>query len=543
MRGMKLLFVAWYARITAGRNTRSPLPPMGWNSYNSWSCSPSEDKIKSSTEGLIELGLDQIGYDFVTVDCGWPARDRDVQGKLQWNTTLFPSGGKALGDFIHDRGLKFGLYSGAGYLQCGSTDLPASLNFEKQDAESFAEWGGDSLKYDNCYSTSNTTMVDSSSSESQSPVRFQKMAAQLDAVDRDIEYYVCQWGIGQDVGTWASEVGTTWRISNDIYNAWRSIWRITNQVVPYFRHTQAGAFADMDMLIVGLNALSIEEERFHFGMWAINKSPLIIGAALDPGRLSNTSLQIMSNREVIAINQDSLAKQAQLVRRATEEQWDIWLGELSGSRQILGIANWKNDSQSIHVDLSSLGIASAHSRDLWAAKDLGTINKAQNLSLAGHELRLWLLSDIKAAAPLQSGIYYNATLANVRGLAQINACAPETCLPAGSKVGNIGQDSNVTFANVSTNSSGKKLLGVDFINYDYAFTTAWDWGDNTRNMTIAVNNGRPKRWAFPLSGGDWSESSRLIIEAEGFVQGAQNVVTFASPSGFAPDLVGFSVLE
>tara|TARA_R110002003_G_scaffold2797_2_gene24627 strand:+ start:643 stop:1101 length:459 start_codon:yes stop_codon:yes gene_type:complete len=131
----------------AARTVRSPTPPMGWNSYNTWSCSPSEDNIKQSAEGLIALGLDKVGYNFVTVDCGWPSRDRDANGKLQWNATLFPSGGKALGDFIHGLGLGFGLYSGAGYLQCGSTDLPASLGFEQLDAESFAEWGGDSLKY------------------------------------------------------------------------------------------------------------------------------------------------------------------------------------------------------------------------------------------------------------------------------------------------------------------------------------------------------------------------------------------------------------
>jgi hypothetical protein len=96
---------------------------------------------------LIALGLDKLGYNFITVDCGWPSRDRSLEGKLQWNETLFPSGGKALGDYIHGLGLDFGLYSGAGYLQCGSTDLPASLGYEQLDAESFAEWGGDSLKY------------------------------------------------------------------------------------------------------------------------------------------------------------------------------------------------------------------------------------------------------------------------------------------------------------------------------------------------------------------------------------------------------------
>lgn len=227
---------------------------------------------------------------------------------MQWNATLFPSGGNALVDFIHNLRLGFGLYSGAGYLQCGSTDLPASLGFEQMDAESFAEWGGDSLKYDNCYSTSTTTMVDSSSAESQSPARFQHMVTELQAVKRDMRYYVCHWGIGVDVGSWVSAIGNTWRISNDIYNAWRSIWRITNQAVPHYRHTSPGHFPDLDMLIIGLNALSADEERFYFGMWAINSSPLVLGAALDPNRLSQTSLEIMSNKEVIALNQDALAK-------------------------------------------------------------------------------------------------------------------------------------------------------------------------------------------------------------------------------------------
>ncbi|KAH7082475.1 glycoside hydrolase superfamily [Paraphoma chrysanthemicola] len=538
------LIAALLAVKAVARTVRSPTPPMGWNSYNTWSCSPSEDKIKQSTDGLIALGLDKVGYNFVTVDCGWPSRDRDAEGRLQWNATLFPSGGKALGDYIHGLGLDFGLYSGAGYLQCGSTDLPASLGFEQLDAESFAEWGGDSLKYDNCYSTSKTTMVDSSSAESQSPVRFQHMAAELEAVDRDIQYYVCQWGIGTDVGRWAADIGTSWRISNDIYNAWRSIWRITNQVVPYFRHTTVGAFADMDMLIVGLNALSAEEERFHFGMWAINKSPLIIGAALDPDRISKTSLEIMANKEVIAINQDALAKQAQLVRRSTEEEWDIWLGELSGSRQILGVANWKNDSQTVSVDLASLGIASARARDVWAAKDLGEFSGTQSIPLAGHELRLWLLSDIVASTALEASGYHDATKGTTAGSAKLISCAAAACLPTGSKIGDIYPGASVVFSNVSTKTDGKKVVGVDFINYDYAFTTAWDFGDNARNMTISVNGGKAKRWAFPLSGGNWGESGRLTIEVDGFVQGTGNVVKFAGfGSGPAPDLVGFEVLE
>lgn len=516
---------------------------MGWNSYNTWNCFPSEEKIKQSAEGLIKLGLDKVGYNFVTVDCGWPSRDRDDQGRLQWNATLFPSGGKALGDYLHGLGLDFGLYSGAGYLQCGSTDLPASLGYEQLDAESFAEWGGDSLKYDNCYATSNTTMVDSSSAEAQSPARFQHMAAELDAVERDIKYYLCQWGIGTDVGEWSAKIGNSWRISNDIYNAWRSIWRITNQVVPYFRHTTVGAFADMDMMIVGLNALSAEEERFHFGMWAINKSPLIIGAALDEARLSQTSLEIMMNTEIIAINQDILAKQAQLVRRYTEEQWDIWLGDLSDARKVLGIANWKNDTQSVGINLDSLGIKSATARDVWAANDLGDVTGVQNIDLAGHELRIWVLSDIVAAAALKPTVYNPASNATTSGAARVVTCSAGACLPTGSKIGELASSSSVTFSNVVSGSKGVVLLGVDFINHDYAFTTAWEFGDNIRNMTIAVNGGAAKRWAFPLSGGNWEESGRLHVEVDGFAIGANNTVVFAGfGSGMAPDLVGFEIL-
>ncbi|KAH6632928.1 glycoside hydrolase superfamily [Boeremia exigua] len=543
---LSLLLTAALVAPSLAKTVRSPTPPMGWNSYNSYSCSPSEEKIKHSTDGLIALGLDKLGYNFITVDCGWPSRDRSPEGKLQWNETLFPSGGKALGDYIHGLGLDFGLYSGAGYLQCGSTDLPASLGYEQLDAESFAEWGGDSLKYDNCYSTSNTTMVDSSSAESQSPARFQHMAAELEAVDRDIQYFVCQWGIGVDTGAWASKIGNTWRISNDIYNAWRSIWRITNQIVPYYRHTTVGAFADMDMLIVGLNTLSEEEERFHFGMWAINKSPLIIGAAVDAEKLNKHSLDIMSNKEVIAINQDVLAKQAQLVRRYTEEEYDIWLGELSGSRQILGVANWKNESQTVEVDLASLGVGSAQVRNVWAAKDLGLIEGAQKLDLAGHELRLWVISNATAAAPLKSSGYHSASDATLAGSAKVVPCSSGACLPTGSKVGDIALGSSATFTKVAASSSGKKTIAVDFVNYDYAFTTAWDYGDNARNATIAVNSGAAKRWAFPLSGGNWEESGRLTVEADGFVEGGNNTVVFGgfgSATSWAPDVVGLEILE
>jgi alpha-galactosidase len=279
-------------------------------------------------------------------------------------------------------------------------------------------------------------------------------------------------------------------------------------------------------------------------MWAINKSPLIIGAALDPDRLSKTSLEILSNKEVIALNQDPLAKQAQLVRRHTEEEYDIWLGDLSGSKKVLGVANWKNDSQSVQIDLASLDIKQANARDVWAAKDLGSTQGTQNITLAGHEMRLWILSNITASSPLSSSGYHAAADASLTGGACTEPCASGTCLPTSSKIINIAANSSVTFSSVHATSPGKKIVGIDFVNYDYAFTTAWDWGDNARNATIAVNGAAPKRWAFPLSGGNWQESERLVVEVDGFVEGDGNKVVFSGfGNGWAPDLVGIEVLE
>ncbi|KAI1463681.1 carbohydrate-binding module family 35 protein [Daldinia caldariorum] len=523
---------------------KSKTPPMGWNSYNYYNCYPNEDIIKSNAKGVVDLGLADLGYKYVTTDCGWMTRDRDSEGRLQWNIELFPSGGKALGDYIHSLNLKFGLYSGAGYYQCGSTDLPASLGFEEIDAASFAEWGGDSLKYDNCYSSSRDKMVDYVSPISTSPDRYKKMAAVLDGVDRDIAYFICQWGVGVDLGKWASPIGNTYRISNDIYNSWRSVWRITNQAVPFYKSTSVGAYPDMDMLIVGLNALSLEEEKFHFSMWAINKSPLNIGAPTDPRLTPAASLDVLRNEEVIAINQDSLGKQARLIRRYTEEEWDIWAGELSGSRIVLGIANWKNNSQTVEFDLSAVNVSEAQARDVWAGKDIGAISGVQKLELAGHEMRLLILSNIVAptSSPTSKG-YYSVENATLSGDAKKVSCGESECAPAGSKISIAVQGTKATFGSVTTNSEGKKLVGVDFINYELALDTAWDWGSNTRNMTIAVNGGAPKRWAFPISGGDWSESDRLLIEVDGFVAGKNKLVFATSGNSPAPDLVGFEVFE
>jgi alpha-galactosidase len=415
----------------------------------------------------------------VTTDCGWPSRDRTSTGEITWNATLFPSGFPALGAYLHDRDLQFGVYSGAGVWECdvvgGTTHLQASLGNEVIDAQTFADWGADALKYDNCWSTG--SFVDYTPQANTSD-RFQTMADALDGVDRDIVYAICEWGVGWNVGDWGSAYADSWRVSNDIQNNWASIWRITNEVVPYTKYSGVGRYPDMDMLIVGLKVLSEEEERFHFSMWAISKSPLIVGAPMDDSITPSYSLDILSNAEVIALNQDPLGEQAQLVRRYTEEEYDVWAANLSDSRFLVAVTNWANSSASVKLDLLDLvGLEeAANARDIWAKEEIGAIDKSDpslDVELAGHEAKLFVFSNASLTSPpwqTVASTYYSAADAILSGDATVVDCttnpSPHSCAPTMSKVRNMTAGSSILFHNVSaasTANSSATMIGIDYM--------------------------------------------------------------------------------
>jgi alpha-galactosidase len=241
---------------------RYPTPPMGWNTYNYYNCKPSEDIVKSNAKGLVDLGFANLGYTRITPDCGWPAANRTASCELTWNATLFSSGFVELGSFLHGLGLKFGVYSGGGVYQCGggpgsgAPALPASLAHGVTDADTFTSWGVDYLKYDNCWTNSTLYVSYDPNLEADPSVRFRTMTNALNRVNRSIEYEICQWGTGYDIGYWATQLAETWRVSDDIAteaaggsNFWGSMWRITNEVVPYVKHTGPGKYPDMDMLM------------------------------------------------------------------------------------------------------------------------------------------------------------------------------------------------------------------------------------------------------------------------------------------------------
>eukprot|EP00605_Chrysophyceae_sp_TOSAG23-4_P001918 GSChrysophyteH1.ASY1.ANO1.2116.1 assembled CDS len=259
-------------------------PVMAWNTWNSFQCNISESLIKTAADKLVSLGLSDLGYARVNID--------------DWL--------KALGEYLHDKGLKFGLYSSAGFYTCAEGGVyPASLGMEDTDAMQFASWGVDYLKYDNC-------MEDKGRPEQ----RYRPMAQSIAKTGREIFLSLCEWGRGNP-STWGAQIGAnSWRVSNDISDGWRSI--ITRAAInaPLWRYAGGaylGGFNDPDMLEVGNGGCTQDEYQTHFSLWAIMKSPLILGMDLGALTVDSYAYKIITNQDVLDINQDAAAFQARRV--------------------------------------------------------------------------------------------------------------------------------------------------------------------------------------------------------------------------------------
>ncbi|KAJ5296403.1 phenolpthiocerol synthesis polyketide synthase ppsB [Penicillium atrosanguineum] len=375
-------------------------PPMGWNTYNHYSCSPNESIVHSNAKALVDLGLADLGYRYVTTDCGWTVADRTANGSLTWNETIFPSGFAALGEYIHDLGLLFGVYEDAGIRTCQvDIEQVGSLYHEVQDADTFASWGVDALKYDNCFSDAATGYPNVEYTPSTSPrARYANMTNAL-SEHRAVLFQICEWGVDFPA-LWAPSLGHTWRIGNDIIPAWRAIFRTLNQAVPNTPFAGAGQWPDLDMLEVGTNVLTIAEEQTHFSMWAILKSPLTIGGALkdEVTSIGEGSLAVLKNKAAIGFNQDALGVSAVLRRRWTEEGYEVWSGELEGRRIVAALINWNDVERELTLDLPDVGVQYAGTvKDVWADKVVEGVQTSYTSTVAPHGVILLELSNTTQA--------------------------------------------------------------------------------------------------------------------------------------------------
>lgn len=351
-------------------------PPMGWNSWNKFGCDVSETLVRGMADAVISSGLKDAGYQYVVIDDCWQVA-RDENGNIVPDSKRFPSGIKALADYIHSKGLKFGIYSDAGTGTC--QNRPGGRGYEFQDARQYAAWGVDYLKYDWCnHSTQN------------SEASYSIMSKALLKSGRPIVFSLCEWG-STSPWLWAKDIGNLWRATGDITDKWDSqkkddglgVVQIIDLVNGLQSYAGPGHWNDPDMLEVGNGGMTATEYRSHFSLWAILAAPLIAGN--DLRSMTPETHDLLTNKEVIAVDQDPLGIQGHRVMKDGDSE--IWSKQMSdGSRSVV-LLNRGTAASKITLNWTDIGYPEALTasvRDLWAHQDLGKQKGTFSASVPSH---------------------------------------------------------------------------------------------------------------------------------------------------------------
>ncbi len=345
-------------------------PPMGWNSWNIFGGDINEDKIKQIADAMVSTGMKDAGYEYVNLDDNWMANPaRDANGKLIPDPKRFPNGMKALGDYIHAKGLKFGIYGDRGVTTCCNVPQSGSQGYEEQDAKTFAEWGVDYLKYDNCASDSNLQ------------AGYEKMQSALLKTGRPIFYSICCWYFA---GPWIVDCGNSWRTTGDISDNWGSVAKIIDENSKSASYAGPGHWNDPDMLEVGNGNMTDTEYKAHFSMWCLMAAPLIAGN--DLRNMTGATKDILTNKEVIAIDQDTAGVQGTKVSASGDlEVWCKPLGT-DGTTKAVILLNRGSVSSDITVNWKDVKLSdgSVKVRDLWEHKDCGTFDTGYTANVPSH---------------------------------------------------------------------------------------------------------------------------------------------------------------
>jgi alpha-galactosidase len=358
-------------------------PPMGWNSWNKFHCDVSESLIMGIADAMVSSGMKDAGYEYVVIDDCWQV-SRDENGEIVVDQERFPHGMKFLADYIHSKGLKFGIYSCAGTMTCQRR--PGGRGHEYQDARTYARWGVDYLKYDWC----NTTTQDA-------PASYATMRDALYAAGRPIVFSLCEWG-SHKPWEWAGNVGHLWRTTGDISDSWNSMINIFNQQKDLARYAGPGKWNDPDMLEVGNGGMTTEEYKTHFSLWCMLAAPLLAGNDLQ--NMTPETKSVLLNKEIIALDQDSLGRQATCYRDNVDYQ--IWLKALSNNEKAICLLNKSDEKKSVLVDFALLAKASSGRRsgppmnldnykvrDLWEHKDLSLKETSVYVDLPPHTVKVY----------------------------------------------------------------------------------------------------------------------------------------------------------
>ena len=373
-------------------------PPMGWNTWNTFAVDIHESLIRETADAMVANGLRDAGYAYIVIDDAWSLKQRDKEGNLVADPGKFPSGMKALGDYLHARGLKFGIYSCAGTETCGG--YPGSWGHEFQDARLFASWGVDYLKYDWC----NHGTADARDA-------YTRMRDALHAAGRPVVFSLCEWGQNKP-WEWAGEVGHLWRTSGDIYSSydgrkgWESGWkRILDQQYDMVtsngsdgigKYAGPGHWNDPDMLEVGTHGLSYGESRAHFSLWCILAAPLIAGN--DVRHMEPAITAMLTDRDVLAVDQDSLGKQGFRALAEPAKNIEIWMKELSNGEWAVCALNTSTAPADLMIEWRRLwtlkGVYSV--KNLWTKKSEADTRQPATFRVDSHDVVLLRLTPAKS---------------------------------------------------------------------------------------------------------------------------------------------------
>jgi alpha-galactosidase len=361
-------------------------PPMGWNSWNKFACNITEQTVRATADAMVTSGMRDAGYQYVVIDDCWHG-PRDANGFITADTQKFPSGIKALADYIHSKGLKFGIYSDAGRLTCGGR--PGSQGHEYQDALTYARWGVDYLKYDWC-----------STGDRNAQEAYAVMADALRLSGRDIVFSMCEWGTAKP-WLWAQNIGNLWRTTGDISDDFGTkkkahdwehpMLQLLDWNEPLWPFAGPGHWNDADMLEVGNGGMTPVEYRAHFSLWAMMASPLMAGN--DIANMDETTKSILLNKEVIAVDQDRLGVQGHRVWK--DGNAEVWAKPLAGGGRALLLFNRGEAPAKIRATAEHLGYPAgvrARVRDLWMHKDVGRWTGAIEASVEPHGVAMFTVT-------------------------------------------------------------------------------------------------------------------------------------------------------
>ncbi|KAJ7015959.1 glycoside hydrolase family 27 protein [Mycena alexandri] len=505
-----LVSLSFFSVGLALNNGVGVTPAMGYNPYNAFLCSTTEAQYHTAAQTLVSLGLPALGYHYFNLSVVSLTILNEIFTR---KTTSLPAGVPALATFVHNLGLKFGVYSDGGVFACdfvgGTAHYVGSLGHETSDAATFASWGADYLKYDNCYAVNSTDFVDFNP-----PIapHYTAMSNALAATGRPILFSACEWGV-QDPARWpASAVANSWRISNDIGPpaSWDNLFRIIKSAFALSPFYVPGGFNDLDMLEVGNSGLTADEQQTHFAFWAAVKSPLIISTDLTA--ISSQALAVLKNTRIIALNQDSLGKSISFKRRYTNDH-DVWSGPLADGSTVAVIINWQTASRSLTFNLADVGFSSATATDLITGASLGKLTTSFTTTVPAHgSMVLKLAGGVAVASPTFT--FYAATSGTLGG-----GAASRVVNSSVTVVGFIGNGGTLTLSGVDGGTSGgTKLVSFDYINGDVTFTnTACS---NCRNTMVSVNGGTAVQVQMPLSAQTWDILfSGYLVSLSGFKAG------------------------